>query len=35
MNDKPMNTDQLSVQVSRQLGTKRHLLVAFSGGLDS
>ncbi|QUY47911.1 tRNA lysidine(34) synthetase TilS [Serratia plymuthica] len=30
-----MNTDQLSVQVSRQLGTQRRLLVAFSGGLDS
>ncbi|MEE4410927.1 MULTISPECIES: tRNA lysidine(34) synthetase TilS [unclassified Serratia (in: enterobacteria)] len=30
-----MNTDQLSVQVSRQLGTHRRLLVAFSGGLDS
>ncbi|ANS44406.1 tRNA lysidine(34) synthetase TilS [Serratia inhibens] len=30
-----MNTDQLSVQVSRQLGPHRRLLVAFSGGLDS
>lgn len=30
-----MNTDQLSVQVSRQLGAQRRLLVAFSGGLDS
>lgn len=30
-----MNTDQLSVQVSRQLGNHRRLLVAFSGGLDS
>lgn len=30
-----MNTDQLSIQISRQLGIHRHLLVAFSGGLDS
>lgn len=30
-----MNTDQLSVQVNRQLGAHRRLLVAFSGGLDS
>jgi len=30
-----MNSNQLSGQLARQLGARRHLLVAFSGGLDS
>lgn len=30
-----MNSNQLSAQLARQLGAHRHLLVAFSGGLDS
>jgi tRNA(Ile)-lysidine synthase len=30
-----MNNNQLSAQLARQLGAHRHLLVAFSGGLDS
>ncbi|WP_426505978.1 tRNA lysidine(34) synthetase TilS [Serratia proteamaculans] len=30
-----MNNNQLSAQLARHLGAHRHLLVAFSGGLDS
>lgn len=30
-----MKSNQLSAQLARQLGANRHLLVAFSGGLDS
>jgi tRNA(Ile)-lysidine synthase len=30
-----MKSNQLSAQLARQLGAHRHLLVAFSGGLDS